>query len=502
MKHIELTGTLAAAGIAAAGAAAGAADAAKPNIVFILADDLGYGDVKCFNPKGKIPTPNIDALAAQGVKFTDAHSAASVCTPSRYGLLTGRYPWRTKLKHGVLTTKSTPGKDGRAGCDPLIAKDTPTVESFLRGQGYATAAFGKWHLGFWYELPKGKTISRVGGWMAAPIGTKIIDGPTTRGFDVFAGYHHAREIGTWIENDKVVANIDAEEMLGRITNAAVQYVRKIAKTGKPFFMYVPLNSPHTPLAPTKNWKGKSGINDYADYVMETDDAVGKIVAALDAAGLKDQTIVFFSSDNGCSQKADFKTLLAAGHNPSGIFRGKKADIWEGGHRVPFVVRWPGVVKPGGVCSDPICLTSLIATVADILGRKLPENAGADSFSILPDLKNPKNNTHTHNLIIHQSSKGKLAIREGKWKFIACGDGGSKHGGKGDGKPTQLYDMKKDPSEKHNAVDEKPEVVSNLKKSLKKAVDDGHTAAGKTGRNDTPVAIFGNPKNPRKNKKNK
>jgi arylsulfatase A-like enzyme len=498
MESVDFTRTLAVAGVVSAGLSVGAAGG-KPNIVFILADDLGYGDVRCYNPEGKIRTPNIDALAAQGMRFTDAHAAAAVCTPSRYGLLTGRYPWRTKLKRGVLTTRSA-DKDGRAGCEPLIAKNVLTVGEFLHGNGYATAAFGKWHLGLWYEFPKGRTkLQGSGHGAAAPVGTKVIEGPTARGFDVFAGYHHAREMGTWIEGDKVVANITPEEMLGRITAAAVAYVKRSAKAGKPFFMYVPFNSPHTPIVPTKEWKGKSGINDYADYVMDTDAAVGKIVAALDSSGLKGNTIVFFSSDNGCSPKANFKALLAAGHNPSGIFRGKKADIWEGGHRVPFIVRWPGVAKAGSVCADPICLTSLVATVADILGVALPKDGGVDSFSILADLKDPGNATPTHKLIIHQSSKGKLAIREGRWKFIACAGSGSKSGG-GDGKPTQLYDLGKDPSEKHNVVDGKPEVVSNLKKGLDSAVGGGATATGKTGKNDTPVTIYGNSGKKRKKKR--
>ena len=461
----------------------------KPNIVYILADDLGYGDIHCFNPSGKILTPNIDALAAEGESFTDAHSAASVCTPSRYGLLTGRYPWRTRLQRGVLST-GVPASSGKmAGCEPLIKKEVLTVPQFLKNNGYDTAIFGKWHLGFWYEFPEGKSIVKgENGGSAAPIGTKVISGPITRGFDIFKGYHHAREMGTWISQDKVIENIDPKDMSGRIADAAVDYIKQPERADKPFFIYIPLNSPHTPILPTKEWEGKSGINIYADYVMETDAAVGKIISAIDSAGFKDDTIIFFSSDNGASYKADFPALLAAGHNPSSIFRGAKSDIWEGGHRVPFIVCWPEVVKAGSTCKDPICLTSLLATVADILRVQLPEGAGVDSFSILPDMTNPDSGDATHKIIIHQSAKGMLAVREGHWKFIAGnGSGGWAEGG--DDKPFQLYDMDKDMRERNNLFQSKPEVVESLKNELNKAVQNGSSADGKKGENDIKVETF-------------
>ena len=490
------------AGTALLGGGIGLAAAEKPNIVYILADDLGYGDVKCNNPEGKILTPNIDALAAQGERFTDAHAAASVCTPSRYALLTGRYSWRTRLKEGVLKTAVASDPDEKSGCEPLISKDVMTVGEFLQKNGYSTAIFGKWHLGLWYKFPEGKTIIKAPNHgAAAPVGTEVIEGPLARGFDVFKGYHHAREMGTWIDGDKVVENITPDQMLAHIADAAVAYLNQPERKKKPFFMYIPLNSPHSPVVPTKEWQGKSGINVYADYVMETDAAVGKIIAALDKAGLKENTLVFFTSDNGCSPKAKFNQLLKAGHNPSYIFRGAKADIWEGGHRVPFIVRWPAVVKPGSVCKDPVCLTSLLATAADILDVKLPENAGVDSFSILPDLKNPDNEKPTHKIIIHQSIKGFLAIRDGKWKFIAGrGSGGWRKGG--DEKPLQLYDMKKDVGEQNNIVDSQPEVVSKLKEELESAVKDGVTVSGKTGENDSPVEIYHTEKKERKKKKDK
>jgi arylsulfatase A-like enzyme len=459
---------------------------AEPNIVYILADDLGFGDVKCNNPNGKILTPAIDKLAKEGVSFTDAHSAAAVCTPSRYAIMTGRYPWRTKLKSGVLKTTVT--STGKVGSEPLIKANVLTVGKFLQQNNYDTAMFGKWHLGMWYQMPKGKSIlKKKSGASSAPIGTIINDGPITRGFDKFKGFHHAREMGTWISQDKVVENIQPKEMLGKITDASIKYIKDSKRKNKPFFVYIPLNSPHTPIVPNNDWIGKSGINKYADYVMETDNAIGKIIKAIDEAGLKDNTLVIFTADNGCSHKANFKQLLAAGHDPSGGFRGSKSDLWEGGHRVPFIARWPETIKANSRCKDPICLSSLMATVSDILGKELPKEAGVDSFSILPDFKDPNNKTATHPVIIHQSIKGKLGVRKGKWKFLACeGSGGWGKGG--DGQPYQLYDMELDSKETTNLLNKSPEIVSTLKKELTSDVKKGFTVPNKSGKNDTPVTI--------------
>lgn len=464
----------------------------RPNIVFMMSDDQGYGDAACNNPECKIPTPGIDRIAREGMRFTDAHSASAVCTPTRYGLLTGRYPWRTRLQSGVSKIREHKMPDGsvKTGDPPLIGKDILTVPAFLKQHGYDTAMAGKWHLGFWYELPKGKKIEKGKGDLknAAPVGTRVIDGPITRGFDFFRGFHHAGEMRTWIEQDKVTAQLHhPSEMLERITRTAVDYIRDPARRKKPFFLYVPFNSPHGPIVPSAAWQGKSGINAYADFVMETDNSVARILDALDIAGLTGDTLVFFTTDNGSSPVAKFRVLLTAGHDPSGGLRGHKADVWEGGHRVPYVVRWPGVTKPGGVSHDPICHNNLLATCAEILGADLPKTAGPDSFSILPLLRGAEPAAPTHPVIIQASNRGHLALRQGNWKFLACrGSGGWSKGD--DGKPFQLYDLRIDRAEQRNLIDEKPKVLARMKALLEKAVRDGHTVPGKFGKNDVKVVI--------------
>ena len=327
--------------------------AAKPNIVYILCDDLGYGDVQCLNPqRGKIKTPNLDRLASQGMTFTDAHSGSSVCTPTRYGLLTGRYAWRTRLQQGVL--------DGYV--EPLIAADRLTVPGLLKQQGYHTACIGKWHLGFTLgdaggaqekkaRSAKADAAEREGGRNVAAIGTRTADGPITRGFDYFLGFHHARSIKSLFENDRVAEHVEAVDMLPKLARHAADHMKERAKAGAPFFLYLALNSPHTPIVPSKDWQGKSGINAYADYVMETDWAIGEVLAALDQAGIANNTLVIATSDNGCSPAAKLPELHQAGHFPSAQFRGHKADIWDGGHRVAFLARWPDRVKAGSQCAQ-------------------------------------------------------------------------------------------------------------------------------------------------------
>jgi len=466
----------------------------QPNIVFMMSDDQGYGDAGCNNPECKIPTPGIDRLAREGIRFTDAHSASAVCTPTRYGLLTGRYPWRTRLQRGVASIKTHTMPDGstKIGDPPLILEDILTVPAFLKQHGYDTAMTGKWHLGFWYELPDDTKIEKGKGDLknAAPVGTRVIDGPITRGFDFFRGFHHAGEMRTWIEQDMVTANLKhPSEMLERITKTAEDYIQDPARQKKPFFLYVPFNSPHGPIVPSAAWKGKSGINAYADFVMETDNSVARILKALDKAGLTDNTLVFFTTDNGCSPVANFKKLRAAGHDPSGGLRGHKADAWEGGHRVPYLARWPGLIKPGSISDDLICHNNLLATCADILGVNLPRTAGVDSFSILPLLRGD-DSVPTHPYIIQASIKGALALRQGNWKFIACrGSGGWSKGD--DGKPFQLYDMQTDRAEQHNLVEKNPKIVKRMRATLERAVQQGYTVPGKSGKNDVKVKVYKN-----------
>ncbi|NWK56973.1 arylsulfatase [Verrucomicrobiaceae bacterium N1E253] len=474
----------------------------KPNIVFIMSDDQGYGDVSCYAEDAKIKTPAIDSLAAEGMRFTDAHSASSVCTPTRYGVLTGRYPWRTRLQSFVLQTKETKRADGslKVGTDPLIEKEVLTVPGFLKQHGYNTAMVGKWHLGFQYRLAKGKKIDKNHQLKnAVPVGTKVIDGPIERGFDHFWGFHHAGEMRTWIEQDVVTENFDhPSQMLNRIAETSVQYIKSQTKQ-VPFFLYVPLNSPHGPTVPSQAWKGKSDINPYADFVMETDDAVGRILQALDEKGMKDNTIVFFTTDNGCSPHANIPQLLKAGHDPSAGLRGTKADIWEGGHRVPYLVRWPENIQAGAVSSEPICHNNLLATCAALLDQPLPVDAGVDSFSILPVLKGEKLSAATHPVIIHASVQGMFAIRQGDWKYIACKNSGGWSRG-GDNKPAQLYHMKKAVDEQVNLIDSMPEKAKALRALLEKSVGDGFTVPGKKGRNDVEVVIDKKTKKKRKKQK--
>ena len=478
-----------------AGTVAAAAPAAqRPNLIYILADDLGYGDVSILNPdRGRIRTPHLDGLARAGTIFTDAHSGSSVCTPTRYGLLTGRYAWRTRLQRGVL--------DG-ADDDPLIAADRLTVPGFLRRHGYATAAIGKWHLGFRSERPPGApapaakdTTKRRMGELGLPVGARIIGGPTTRGFDYFWGCSNARTMSGLIENDRVVENLPPTEMLPRLGRRAVEYIAErapAARAGQPFFLYLPLTSPHTPILPSPEWKGRSGLGDYADFVLQTDAVVGDILAALAAQGLADDTLVVFTADNGCSPQAGTAELEAKGHFASARLRGYKADLWEGGHRVPFFARWPGRVPAGRTSDQLICHTDLLATLAELLGERLPEDAGEDSVSLLSALLG-RERAPGRDTVVNHSINGAFAIREGAWKLaFAPGSGGWGKPGDAEarraGLPAlQLYDLAQDLAETRNLQGERPEVVARLTALLADQVTRGRSTPGAPRTNDVPVA---------------
>lgn len=454
----------------------------KPNIVYIIADDQGWGDTTANNPDSKIPTPGIDRIAREGMRFTDAHSASAVCTPTRYALLTGRYAWRTHLQKGVLG-------GGKRGSKPLIAKETLTVAELLKKQGYKTACMGKWHLGFLYDFPKGKQITRnkeLGGTSSVPVGTKLIGSPVEYGFDTFHGFHHAREMATWMVDDVVTENIHVNQMLPRITQAAVDYLdERGSKKDGPFFMYVPLSAPHTPIVPIKPWLGTSQLGQYGDFVMQTDDTVVRVLEALDHNKLTENTLVIFTADNGCAPPAKIEDLRKKGHDPMAGLRGHKADVWEGGHRVPFVVRWPGVVEVGAVTDELICLNSLMATCAEILDVDLGENEGVDSFSILPVLKGEELSQPTHPVVVHHSYSGKFAIRVGDWKYMHCkGSGGWSKGG--DGKPFQLYKISEDRGEQNNLVDKDPKRTEAMRQALLDVIAQGRTTPGPKQANDVPV----------------
>jgi arylsulfatase A-like enzyme len=484
IKHITL------AILCLTGLCALAADAAKPNIIYILADDLGYGDVQCFNPeRGRIKTPSIDKLATQGMTFTDAHAGASVCTPTRYGILTGRYAWRTRLQSGVLSNYDK----------PLIAPDRLTLPRLLKQQGYHTACIGKWHLGFTVDK-KAEGDNREqkrkdeGNSAGAPLGSLTRNGPVTRGFDLFFGFHHARMMKSLFENERVTQLIEPVDLLPTLTRRAVGYVAERAKTGTPFFLYFALNSPHTPIVPSKEWQGKSGLGDYGDFVMETDWVVGEVLAAIEKAGIADNTIVLVTSDNGCSPAAKVDKLEERGHFPSAQFRGYKADIWDGGHRVPFIVRWPGHVEPGSTSDQLICLTDFMATCADLLGVRLPDNAAEDSISILPALQG-KAHQPLHEAVVHHSIQGKFSIRQGQWKLELCAGSG------GWGKPkdaqainqglpaVQLYNLAADIGERQNLASTRPETVRQLTALLERYVAEGRSTPGARQENDAPVEII-------------
>jgi arylsulfatase A-like enzyme len=470
--------------------------AAQPNIIYILADDLGYGDVQALNPqRGKIKTPHLDKLAAQGMTFTDAHSGSAVCTPTRYGLLTGRYAWRTRLQSGVL--------DGYV--EPLIAADRLTVPAFLKQQGYHTACIGKWHLGYTIVgagKDGGGKDAKKASMMGAPIGAITRDGPITRGFDLFYGFHHARMMRSFFENDRVTQLIEPVDALPALTARAASYITERAKTGQPFFLYLPLSSPHTPIVPSKEWQGKSGLGEYADFVMQTDATVGAVLTALDSAGVTDNTLVIFTSDNGCSPAAKVDALEKQGHFASAHYRGYKADIWEGGHRVPFLVRWPSKVKPGSQSSQTICHTDLLVTCADLLGAKLPATAAEDSVSILPALLG-KDKKPLREATVHHSINGKFAIRQGPWKLELCsGSGGWSKPGDNDARQqglpdVQLYNLSDDPAETKNLADKETAVVNRLRTLLESYVTHGRSTPGPKQSNDVAVELIKTDRNSKK-----
>ena len=472
----------------------GAAESTKkpPNVVYILCDDLGYGDVRCLNPdRCKIDTPQLDKLASQGMIFTEAHSSSAVCTPSRYSILTGRYSWRTHLQSGVYNGLS----------EPLIAADRLTVPALFKQHGYRTACIGKWHLGMSFAKKSGKT----------DFTQPIQNGPITRGFDSFFGISASLDMPpfAFIENDHftqtpsvskkwmregiAAPDFEAADVIPTFVRKAVEIIEETTKSGKPLFLYLPLTSPHTPLVPSPQWKGKSALGEYGDFVMETDAAIGEVVAAIDKAGIGDNTLILVTSDNGCAPYVGVDKFEAQGHFASGDRRGYKADIWDGGHRIPLIARWPASVKAGTTSAEIVSLTDLLATSADILGVKIPENAGEDSVSILPALQGTAKNPLREAVVFH-SIKGIFAIRKGPWKLELCADSGgwSKSENKAaEGQtlpPVQLYDMAKDVGERHNVAKDNPEVVAQLTKLLESYLANGRSTPGANGSNDVPVEL--------------
>jgi arylsulfatase A-like enzyme len=469
----------------------------KPNIIYILADDLGIGDVSAFNKNSKIQTKNIDALAKEGMRFTDAHSGSAVCTPTRYGILTGRYAWRTHLQNGVLWGYDT----------ALIARDRFTLANLFKNKGYNTACIGKWHLGLGWQKDKNDQVD-----FSKPLST----GPNSAGFDYSYIISASLDIPpyVYIENQRVttkkIENIKENkgagfwregpigagqkhaDVLDDFTNKAITYLTNRAKNQtEPFFLYLPLTAPHTPILPTSEFEGKSGINAYADFVLKTDAVLGQIKAALKQTGLDKNTILVFTSDNGASPMSDFKTLEAKDHFSSAGYRGSKADIYEGGHRIPFIIKWPGKIAPNSVSSQTISLTDFMATAASIIGTKLSDQQAEDSYSLLPILLN-KAEDFKRESIIHHSIDGKFAIRKGDYKLIlARGSGGWSVPTESDAiklklPPVQLYNLKTDIKEQYNLASTMPLVVKELTALLKKQIESGRSTEGREQKNDVMV----------------
>ena len=467
-----------------------------PNIVYILADDMGYGDVSCLNPESKIPTPCIDRLASGGMTFTDAHSGSSVCTPTRYGVLTGRYSWRTRLKEGVMCD----------GYEPhLVAEGRMTVQSMLREHGYKTACIGKWHLGMDLPTTDGKPADE--NWNINWHG-KIRNTPCDTGFDYFHGIINSlgQPPYIWIENDRFIgecttikgfevegpstADFDPYDALPRITEKTVEYIEK-QDGEKPFFAYMALTAPHFPLVPSPEFQGKNELGAYGDFCMQVDWTVGQVLDALKRKGLEENTIVIFTSDNGCAHYAGVEEMEAKGHYPSYIYRGYKSMIWDGGHRIPFFVKWPKKIEQGSVCDKTICLTDLLATSSELVGYKLPAEAGEDSFSFLPALSGDDSQLACRPAVVHHSIDGMFSIRQGKWKLEFCpGSGGwdsptEKQVVEQKLRPVQLYDMEADAAEKNNVCDKYPKVVERLTKLMTEYVVNGRSTEGPVQSNDGP-----------------
>lgn len=474
--------------------------------------------MQCYNPeRGKIPTPNIDRLASGGMRFTDAHSSSAVCSPSRYTLLTGRYHWRTRLQKGIV---------GLWGA-PVITEDRVTIGKLAQGAGYATACIGKWHLGWDWPIPpgerslfappKGPKTEKVepspeqrAAWKKAfsqPIG----GGPITRGFDEYFG----TDVPNWppycfIENDRTVGipqeygspalfeknmastqgpaleDWTLEPTLPTLGDKAVRFIERKAAERTPFLLYLSLTSPHTPLSVNDEWKGKSGLGAYADLVMETDAVVGQVAKAIDAAGLSADTLVLFTSDNGCAPYIGVDELEKNGHFPSGPFRGYKSDAWEGGHRVPFIVHWPEVVAAGTRCDQLVHQADLFATVADILDVSLPPEAGVDSFSFLPLLQGGEEPIRTH--AVSCSIRGLPSLRMNQWKWIpGPGSGGWTKGGEAESQ--QLYDLSEDPGETNNLATTHPDRIELMQRTMEKIISEGRSGPGPAQPNDVSVIRY-------------
>jgi len=473
-----------------------------PNVIVIYTDDQGYGDASCFNKDSQFVTPNIDRLAQEGVLFTDGHCSDTVCTPSRYGLLTGRYSWRTELKRGVFQAER-----------PCLIRDKRmTIASFLRDNGYQTAMVGKWHLGM--DFPGTRTTRD---WSQP-----VLDMPLDKGFDYFWGIPASMNYGVlaWFEGrfakvppteytskkpnkiaiddyrimppyEKSASVKDASptgnfsgklevapdftdiSCLDRFTTQSIEWMRQ-RNTDKPFFLYLPYTSPHKPVIPMNRFRGQGEAGAYGEFMIETDWHVGRILDFLEKEGLVENTFILFTSDNGPETTWKKRKELFQ-HASNGPYREGKRSIYEGGHRVPFIVRWPdGIVSPGRTYSEPVCQTDLLATLAEIVGTSLPHDAGEDSQSFFPALT--KATTVDRVPMIHHSYRGEFAIRDKQWKLVM---------GSAKKRKQELYDLSNDPGETHNLLETQSERAVALQQKLTRIIRSGRSTQGNPVPNDTP-----------------
>ena len=478
-----------------------------PNIVVIMADDMGYGDVGSYNSDSTIPTPHMDALAEQGMRFTDAHTPSAVCTPTRYGLLTGRYSWRTRLKSGVLGGYSA----------PLIGPDRETLGSLLSAQGYRTGIVGKWHLGLGWQIKDGseppQDWSRVDPDNVA-WGEKLDTGAHTVGFDFsyivpasldMAPYVYIRNgrveeepterqqqrpFPDFIREGVRQPGFDKADVLDTLTEEAVEFVERAAEADEPFFLYFPLTAPHKPVTPASRFEGETERGPYGDFIHQTDWTVGRVVETLDRVGATDETLFIVTSDNGSYmymreeaepdhvEDPSVQAYRPEHHRANGELRGTKADIWEAGHRVPFIVRWPGEVEPGSIQDETIGLVDVFRTFADLTGAELSADDGPDSFSILPLLRG-EDEAFEREPLVHHSARGMFAVREGRWKLVLGNGSGGREEPTGEPfeRPYRLFDLERDRGETDNVIDERAGVVDRLEAALDRIRESGSSRGG-------------------------
>lgn len=472
----------------------------RTNVIVVMADDLGIGDLSVTNPNCKIATPNLQAMADGGLTFTDAHTPSSVCTPTRYGLLTGRYNWRSRLAKGVLGGTSS----------HLIPADRPTLGHLMRDGGYHTAMIGKWHLGWDWHKSDGKI----------DFTKPVLNGPDINGFDQYYGHCGSldmppyvwvntgrataiptREEGVtkqqdaygWYRKGPISPDFKIDNVLPHLFEKSIDHIRQRAKADQPFFLYLALPAPHTPIVPVPPFKGASKINPYADFVMQVDHHMGQLMTSLQDSGIDDKTLVVFTSDNGCSPEANFDLLKQFAHDPSAGFRGHKADIYEGGHRVPLIVRWPGKIKGGRKSNALVCLTDIYSTLQAITGQPRKSTGGEDGFNLVPVFEGQE--MSQRDTLISHSIGGSFAIRQGVWKLcLSGGSGGWSAPKENEARkrglpPMQLFNLADDPSETTNLVEQNPDQVKTLLQLLAGQVEAGRCTPGDPVPNDREVQFL-------------